>query len=51
MIELKLLSQEVIEEINRILKHGNTVEIKCENGKLVVVEIQRKAKIKTSING
>lgn len=51
MIELKILSQEVIEEINRILKHGNTVEIKCENGKLVVVEIQRKAKIKTSING
>ena len=51
MIELKLLSQEVIEEINMILKHGNTVEIKCENGKLVVVEIQRKAKIKTSING
>lgn len=51
MIELKLLSQEVIEEINRILKHGNTVEIKCENGKLIVVEIQRKAKIKTSMNG
>ena len=51
MVELKLLSQEVIEEINRILKHGNTVELKRENGKLVVVEIQRKAKIKTSING
>lgn len=51
MVELKLISQEVIEEINRILKHGNTVELKCENGKLVVVEIQRKAKIKTSMNG
>ena len=51
MVELKLISQEVIEEINRILKHGNTVELKRENGKLVVVEIQRKAKIKTSMNG
>ena len=42
---------EVVEEIQRILKHGNTVELKRENNRLVVVEIQRKVKIKTSANG
>ncbi len=42
---------EVIEEITHILKHGNSVELKRENGKLVVVEIQRKVKSKTSIIG
>ena len=42
---------EVAEEIQRILKHGNTVELKRENNRLVVVEIQRKVKIKTSANG
>ena len=46
-----ILSDEVIEEILRILKHGNTIELKKENGKIVVVEIQRKVKIKTSTNG
>lgn len=51
MTELKNISQEHIEEINRIFKRGNTVELKCENGKLVIVEVQRKAKIKTSMNG
>ena len=51
VIDLKLFTAEVIEEIGRILKHGNTVELKRENGKLVIVEIQRKVKIKTSANG
>lgn len=44
-------TDEVVGEICRILKRGDTVELKRENGKLVVVEIQRKAKIKTSIIG
>lgn len=45
-----MFTTEVIEEIQRILKRGNTVELKRENNKLVVVEIQRKVKIKTSVN-
>lgn len=49
--EPKIFSAEMIEEITRILKHGNSVELKRENGKLVVVEIQRKVKSKTSITG
>lgn len=51
VIDSKLFTAEVIEEIGRILKHGNSVELKRENNKLVVVEIQRKVKIKTSVNG
>jgi len=39
------------EIIAKILKRGNTAEIKREQGKLVVVEIARKVKVKTSING
>ena len=50
-MDMSLFSTEVIEEITRILKHGNTVELKKENNKLVVVEIQRKVKTKTSIIG
>lgn len=45
------LTEEAIKEINLILKRGNTAEIKKENGKMVVVEIQRKVKTKTSIIG
>lgn len=44
-------SDEVIDLIMRILKRGNTVEIKKENNKLVIVEIQRQVKEKTSIIG
>lgn len=47
----KLLSAEIIEEIIKILKRGNTVELKKEKDKLVVVEIQRRVKEKTSIIG
>lgn len=46
-----LFSAEVIDLIMRILKRGDTVEIKKENNKLVIVEIQRKVKNKTSIIG
>lgn len=45
------MPEEVIQMILTILKKGNNVEIKKENGKLVVVEIQRKVKTKTSITG
>lgn len=37
--------------ILQILKRGNTAEIKREQGKIVIVEIRRKAVKKTSING
>lgn len=46
-----IFNAEVIEAISRILKRGNPAELKKENGKLVVVEIERKVKTKTSING
>ena len=45
------MPEEVIQMILTILKKGNNAEIKKENGKLVVVEIQRKVKTKTSITG
>lgn len=44
-------TDEVIQEIMRILKRGNTVELKKEQGCLVVVEIRRTAVKKTSIIG
>lgn len=42
-----MFNADVIETINKILKKGNSVELKKENGKLVVVEIERKVKTKT----
>lgn len=42
---------EVMNEIMRIIKHGDSCEVKKENGKIVVVQIQRKVKIKTLITG
>ena len=42
---------EVIDEILKILKRGNSAELKRENGRLVIVEIRRQVKIKTSANG
>lgn len=50
-MENNIFSSEAITEINRILKKGNTVELKKVNGMLVIVEIQRKVKNKTSITG
>lgn len=46
-----LLDDKATEIILQAFKRGNTVELKKEQGKLVVVEIQRKAKLKASING
>ena len=46
-----LFTAEVVNTIMKVLKRGDSVELKKENGKLVVVEIQRKVKIKTSAIG
>ena len=45
------MDNETIEISMQILKKGNSVELKREQGRLVVVEIQRKVKNKTPING
>lgn len=50
-IDKSLFSDEVIDEVERIIKKGNTVELKREKDKLVIVEIQRKVKIKKSTIG
>lgn len=39
------------DEVIAILKRGNSAEVKREKGNIVVVEIKRKVKIKTVING
>lgn len=43
------MDPKVIEEILRILKRGNTVEVKKVNGQIVVVEIERKVKVKSNM--
>lgn len=45
------ITPEVIDIILNILKKGNSAELKKERGKLVIVEIKRKVKTKTAING
>ena len=44
-------SQNEYEAIMGALQRGNTVEIKRERDRLVIVEIERKVKTKTSITG
>lgn len=46
-----LLDEKTTEMITQALKRGNSVELKKEQGKLVVVEIQRKVKAKASMIG
>ena len=38
-----MFTQEIARKIMAILKAGNTVELKIEHGKLVIVAISRKA--------
>lgn len=45
-MEREFLPKEVVEEIMKIFKRGNSVELKKEHDKIVVVEIQRKLKFK-----
>ena len=46
-----LFDKKITEIVLQAFKRGNTVELKKEQGKLVVVEIQRKVKTKASITG
>ena len=46
-----ILDEKATTIILQAFKRGNSVELKKEQGKLVVVEIQRKMKIKASITG
>ena len=46
-----LFTPEVIDLIMRIVRRGNSAEIKKENNKLVIVEIERRVRNKTSIIG
>jgi formylmethanofuran dehydrogenase subunit D len=45
MLEINM-TDEMLKAIADILKRGDTVELKREHGKLVIVEIRRKVKIK-----
>lgn len=51
MEEKILFTPDVINLILRIVRKGNSAEIKKENNKLVIVEIERKVRNKTSIIG
>ena len=46
-----LFDKKITEIILQAFKRGNSVELKKEQGKIVVVEIQRKMKTKASIIG
>ena len=46
-----LFDDKMTQIILQAFKRGNTVELKKEQGKIVVVELQRKARVKASING
>lgn len=46
-----MFTSEVIDLIMKIVRKGNTAEIKKENNKLVIVEIERRVRNKTSIIG
>lgn len=40
------ITKEMTEEIERLLKQGSRVELLVEQGKIVIVEIKRKVKMK-----
>lgn len=42
------LTPEMVREIEDLLKHGSRVELLMEQGKVAVVEIRRKLRIKES---
>ena len=47
----KMFTPEVIDLIMKIVRKGNAAEIKKENNKLVIVEIERRVRNTTSIIG
>lgn len=40
-----------VDSVKEILKHGNVAEVKREKDNVVVIEIKRQVKNKTTING
>ena len=46
-----LFTPEVVDLIMKIVRRGISAEIKKENNKLVIVEIERRVRNKTSITG
>ena len=44
------MTEKMTEIILQAFKRGNTVELKKEQDKIVVVELQRKARVKASIS-
>lgn len=51
MEEKMAFPPEIIDVILKIIRRGNSAEIKKENNKLVVIEIERRVRNKTSITG
>ena len=51
MDEKIVFTPEMLELIVRIVRRGNSAEIKKENNKIVIVEIERRVRNKTSITG
>lgn len=51
MEEKNIFTPEMVDLIMKILRRGNAAEIKKENNKLVIVEIERRVRNKTSITG
>ena len=41
-----VITQEMKEQIENLLKHGSRVEILIEQGKIAIVEVKRKLKMK-----
>lgn len=48
-IKVALQTTEVLENISKTLRKGSPVELKIEKDKLVVVDIERHAKVKVLI--
>lgn len=46
MIEREDFTEEIIDNIVEVLNRGKHVEIKIEQGKVVIIEIKRRVKIK-----
>lgn len=51
MEEKSIFTPEMVDLIMKIVRKGNSAEIKKENNKLVIVEIERRVRNKTSIIG
>lgn len=51
MEEKSIFTPGMVDLIMKILRRGNAAEIKKENNKLVIVEIERRVRNKTSIIG